>query len=626
MAAGAKIRVLTGLQAENHQRLQERERELKEMTRMMEIMKHSAERVRTDAELVLSELRCSVERLQTLVEAMLERAELDKMAEAREVADSLAAEVNERKRREEEMKDLVRCEDHIHYLQTCEELAGPLELEELPGVLVNLEASFDPAREAILDLREHVEDLCNAELGKITKKVNETSLFTLEGSNSNRGAKGGFLRLFSGLGARTAASRPPATSPSVSVGARTPDRRGIGLDVRGRDPPRGSSPRAQDGPRRENRGLEAARESNSRRPSPTLSRRESESEWNGPRQSQPSPPAQPDPPRPTAAAAAAAAAVPPAPVPATVRAASPAQAIAGSFSRMSSISSFFRSHRRGNAQATPVPDAATPPASGRSGPSVSGGNPWGIGTLSETPTEVNPGLFLGSPSPDFMPNDAQVFPALREINLDSIQAPEPRGREEFLQYAVQLTLDPDTAHRRLALSDGDTKATLQAAAAAAAADTPQRFDGWTQALSRGPPGGAGPSYWEVEWRGRGSSVGVAYGSLARKGGDGRAGLGYNARSWSLELSDTRCMAAHDNERRDIAVGYSPRVGVFLDPAAGTLGFYSVADGMSHLHTFRANFTRPLYAAVGVGVGVAVGMDFALGQFSSSADSVKLCPM
>ena len=54
--------------------------------------------------------------------------------------------------------------------QTCEELASPLELEELPGVLVNLEASFDPAREAILDLREHVEDLCNAELGKITKK------------------------------------------------------------------------------------------------------------------------------------------------------------------------------------------------------------------------------------------------------------------------------------------------------------------------------------------------------------------------------------------------------------------------------------------------------------------------
>ncbi|KAG7248178.1 hypothetical protein CRUP_023002 [Coryphaenoides rupestris] len=219
---------------------------------------------------------------------------------------------------------------------------------------------------------------------------------------------------------------------------------------------------------------------------------------------------------------------------------------------------------------------------------------------------------------------------VREINLDSIQAPEPRGREEFLQYAVHLTLDPDTAHRRLALSEGNTKATLQAApASAGTADSPQRFDGWTQALSREPlfsSAGGGRCYWEVEWRGRGSSVGVAYGSLGRKGGDGRAGLGYNAQSWSLELSDTRCAAMHDNERRDIAVAYSPRLGLFLDPAAGTLAVYSVADGMSHLHTFRANFTRPLYAAVGVGVGLGAGMDFALGQFSTSTDSVKICPM
>ncbi|KAJ3584812.1 hypothetical protein NHX12_015307 [Muraenolepis orangiensis] len=112
-----KQKVLSGLQSENQQRLQERERELKEMTRMMEIMKHSAERVRGDAELVLSELQHSVERLRTLVESALEQAEIDKMAEARQVADTLATEVKERRRRAEEMKDLVRCEDHIHYLQ-----------------------------------------------------------------------------------------------------------------------------------------------------------------------------------------------------------------------------------------------------------------------------------------------------------------------------------------------------------------------------------------------------------------------------------------------------------------------------------------------------------------------------
>lgn len=37
-------------------------------------------------------------------------------------------------------------------------------------MMANPEASFEPVREAILDLREKVEDLCNQELSKITKQ------------------------------------------------------------------------------------------------------------------------------------------------------------------------------------------------------------------------------------------------------------------------------------------------------------------------------------------------------------------------------------------------------------------------------------------------------------------------
>lgn len=279
---------------------------------------------------------------------------------------------------------------------------------------------------------------------------------------------------------------------------------------------------------------------------------------------------------------------------------------------MASISSLFRSHRRGTNPATPVNN--TPPA---------GGNPWGMAALPETPTQINPSLFLDSPTPNAM-NHAPAFPALREINIDSIQAPEPRTREEFLQYSVALTLDPNTAHRRVALSEGNTKATLQGTAQPYP-DTPQRFDGWTQVLCQAPLYSQ-RCYWEVEWRGRGSSMGVAYGSLSRKGSDARSGIGYNAQSWALELSDTCCAAMHDNEKRDIPVTYSPRLGIYLDLSMGTLAFYSVADSMTHLHTFRANFTQPLYAAFGVGCGVGVGLDFALGQFSSSSDSIKICPM
>ncbi|TDG96140.1 hypothetical protein EPR50_G00236730 [Perca flavescens] len=592
-----KQKVMSEMYAENQQKLKDREQELKDMKKMMDVTKRSLDRVHEDTEKVLSELQCSVERLQELLEEVLHQASQEKMGHAQEVTNSLQAEIKELKKRDMEMKDLALCEDHIHYLETYESMCHPLESGDLPPVLVNLEASFEPAREAILDLRDRVEDLCNQELDKITKQVNDTTLFTLRDSNRSAGQKGGIFKLFSGLGSRNTNNRSPATPPSISVGARSTDRRGLGIglksqDVRSRDTPRvdrgnTNSPRHRDRQRGEER--ETVRETNSS-PSPTPSRRESPSLWSRSSQSQAVP----------------AVAQTPTPMPATpapTPAPAPASTGGSSFSRMASISSLFCSHRRGTKEATP--------ASPANNPLSPGGNPF------------NPGLFLDSPTPGIMDN-APAFPALREINLDSIQAPEPRTREEFLQYSVTLTLDSNTAHRRLALSDGNTKATLQVAAQPYP-DTPQRFDGWTQVMCQSPLY-AQRSYWEVEWRGRGSSMGVVYGALNRKGSDARSGLGHNAQSWTLELSDTCCSAMHDNEKKDIPVTYSPRLGIYLDLSTGTLAFYSVAESMTHLHTFRANFTQPLYAAFGVGSGVGVGLDFALGQFSSSSDSIKICPM
>uniref|UniRef100_A0A672MSV6 Tripartite motif-containing protein 7-like n=1 Tax=Sinocyclocheilus grahami TaxID=75366 RepID=A0A672MSV6_SINGR len=276
--------------------------------------------------------------------------------------------------------------------------------------------------------------------------------------------------------------------------------------------------------------------------------------------------------------------------------------------------------------------------------SPSSASAWG------EPTEVNPGLFLDSPTDSPFANPA--FPTLREINIDSIQAPEPRTKDEFLQCefiphvlffsfyfkltfssislslspldACDLTLDPNTAHRRLALSDGDTVATLQQTSQLYP-DLPQRFDSWTQVFCLHPLS-SDRCYWEVEWRGRGSSLGVVSGSMPRKGANSGAGLGYNSQSWSLELSDMCCAAMHGNQKVEIPVTYSPRVGVFLDRTAGTLTFYSVDDELVPLHTFQGSFPVSLYAAFGVGCGVGVGLDFAMGQFSSASDSIKICPL
>ena len=80
-------------------------------------VQRSSDRVHGDTEQVLSELLCSLERLQELLEEVLDQASVEKMGQAQEVADRLEAEIRERRRRDTDMKDLGRCEDHIHYLQ-----------------------------------------------------------------------------------------------------------------------------------------------------------------------------------------------------------------------------------------------------------------------------------------------------------------------------------------------------------------------------------------------------------------------------------------------------------------------------------------------------------------------------
>lgn len=78
---------------------------------------NSADKVHNDAESVLSDLQHAVEKLQELLDEVMDQAYLEKMNQAQEVVDSLESEIKERKKRDTKMKDLANCEDNIYYLQ-----------------------------------------------------------------------------------------------------------------------------------------------------------------------------------------------------------------------------------------------------------------------------------------------------------------------------------------------------------------------------------------------------------------------------------------------------------------------------------------------------------------------------
>ncbi|XP_075768591.1 butyrophilin subfamily 1 member A1-like [Pelodiscus sinensis] len=155
-------------------------------------------------------------------------------------------------------------------------------------------------------------------------------------------------------------------------------------------------------------------------------------------------------------------------------------------------------------------------------------------------------------------------------------------------YAVDVTLDPDTAHPKLVLSEdrkrvryGDTRQDLP--------NNPERFDTYPELL--GAEGFAGGRrYWEVEvgdkteW-----ALGVCRESVSRKGESTYSpGNGY----WVVWLRDGGYEALTSPSTLLPLSARPSRVGVFLDYEAGEVSFYNVTD-RSHLFTFTGTFSGTL---------------------------------
>ncbi|CAL8290668.1 unnamed protein product [Lota lota] len=171
-----------------------------------------------------------------------------------------------------------------------------------------------------------------------------------------------------------------------------------------------------------------------------------------------------------------------------------------------------------------------------------------------------------------------------------------RLKPALKKYACELTLDPNTAHRRLSLSEDNRKVTW-VREEQSYPDHPERFEYWPQVLCR--EGLTGRCYWEVERKQR-VEIGVTYRGITRRGRGDDSRLGRNNKSWSLYCHDGRYSAQYNGSRTDIRVPPpdSNRVGVYLDRPAGTLSFYRVSpdvggssDTLTHIHTFQSTFTQ-----------------------------------
>ncbi|XP_054635585.1 E3 ubiquitin/ISG15 ligase TRIM25 [Dunckerocampus dactyliophorus] len=248
-------------------------------------------------------------------------------------------------------------------------------------------------------------------------------------------------------------------------------------------------------------------------------------------------------------------------------------------------------------------------------PSVPAAKPVRVNADMKTHHKQKKSLVLLKDGKERMKKMSHSMEHLLEIDVGqkkgSVQASEPKEKTEavgppanitsaekrhnLLKYSRELTFNPQTAHKRLILSEGFTAVSVSSQPEPAKyPDCPQRFSVCSQVLaSQGFT--KGRHYWEVRINNNNfTGIGLAYHSIDRKSPASR--LGRNGQSWCVEWFNIKLSAWHDGKEVVLDNPNPKRVGVLLDLDAGSATFYNVTDRAYPFYSFVFPFTDAVFPA------------------------------
>ncbi|XP_056603235.1 finTRIM family, member 83 isoform X1 [Triplophysa dalaica] len=180
---------LGATQAEIQERIHDRVKQMDELKQAVEALKSSAQQALQESEKLFGDMLRSIERMQQEMSKLISSNKKAALNTAESNMERLGHEIADLKRRDNELTQLSRTEDHIHFIQSYHMLIAQTEAEELPSVTVNPYFSFGAVTKTVSEMKQHLNEFSNEELVKVATTVNKMPFCQLEDYKKKKSMK-----------------------------------------------------------------------------------------------------------------------------------------------------------------------------------------------------------------------------------------------------------------------------------------------------------------------------------------------------------------------------------------------------------------------------------------------------
>ncbi|XP_038123711.1 tripartite motif-containing protein 16-like [Cyprinodon tularosa] len=172
------------------QRIQEQEKDVKLLQQEVEAINGSADKAVEDSEKIFTDLICKIQKRSSDVKQQIRSQQGTEVSRVKKLQEKLEQEITELKRKEAELQQLLKTEDHTQFLKNYPSLSALSESTHSSSINIRPLRYFEDVTAAVSELREKLEDILRDTGTNISLTVSKVDVLK---SGPERNNRAGFL-------------------------------------------------------------------------------------------------------------------------------------------------------------------------------------------------------------------------------------------------------------------------------------------------------------------------------------------------------------------------------------------------------------------------------------------------